>query len=46
MSRFFPLREIFADGEKRARLLFWIWILSMIVTVFGYVVIFYVLLKK
>jgi hypothetical protein len=37
------IKEMMTDPEKRARLLFWIWILSMIMTVVGYIVIFYIL---
>jgi len=41
MSRF---EDIWRDPERKAKLLFWIWILSMIMTLFGYAVIFLVLL--
>jgi hypothetical protein len=37
------LKEMMTDPEKRAKLLFWIWILSMVMTVVGYIVIFYIL---
>jgi len=39
------LEDAWRDPEKKARLLFWIWILSMIMTVFGYAVIFFTLLR-
>jgi len=37
------LRDTISDPEKKARLLFWIWILSLIMTVIGYGLIFYFL---
>jgi type IV secretory pathway component VirB8 len=40
---FRKFEEIVKDPERKAKLLFWIWILSMIVTVVGYGLIFYVL---
>jgi flagellar basal body-associated protein FliL len=36
-------REIVNDPEKRAKTLFWIWILSLVMTVIGYGLIFYFL---
>lgn len=42
MSR---LEEILKDKEKRARLLFWVWVLSLLITVLGYLIIFYTFLK-
>ena len=39
------LEEILKDKERRARLLFWIWVLSLIMTVLGYIIIFYTFLK-
>jgi hypothetical protein len=36
-------KDIVKDPEKKARLLFWIWILSLIMTMIGYAVIFYFL---
>jgi len=40
------LEELLKDPEKRARLLFWIWVLSIFMSVFGYLIIFYMLVKK
>jgi len=40
------LKNLWNDKEKRARLLFWIWILSLVMTVIGYVIIFYMLFWK
>jgi hypothetical protein len=40
----FNARTLLTNPEKRARLLFWIWIISMAMTVFGYLLIFYILL--
>jgi flagellar basal body-associated protein FliL len=37
--------ETWRDPEKKAKLLFWIWILSMIMTVVGYAIIFFTLLR-
>jgi len=34
------------DPERKAKLLFWIWILSVIVTSIGYILIFYFLFLK
>jgi len=36
-------KNITKDPEKRAKLLFWIWILSLMMTVIGYSLIFYFL---
>jgi hypothetical protein len=36
-------KNIAKDPEKKAKLLFWIWILSLIMTVIGYGLIFYFL---
>jgi len=36
-------REAIKDPEKKAKLLFWIWILSLMMTVIGYALIFYFL---
>lgn len=36
-------RETIKDPEKKAKLLFWIWILSLIMTVIGYALIFHFL---
>jgi hypothetical protein len=36
-------RETFKDPEKKAKLLFWIWTLSLLMTVIGYSLIFYFL---
>jgi len=38
------LEEAWRDPERKAKLLFWIWILSLIMTIFGYAVIFFTLL--
>jgi len=37
------IKEMVTDPTKRAKLLFWIWIISMMMTVLGYIIIFYVL---
>jgi len=37
------VKEMLTDPEKRAKLLFWIWIVSMVMTVLGYILIFYFL---
>ncbi|HVQ01324.1 MAG TPA: hypothetical protein VMT57_07400 [Candidatus Thermoplasmatota archaeon] len=37
------IKEMVSNPQQRARLLFWIWILSMIMTVVGYIIIFYIL---
>jgi len=39
------LEEVWRDPEQKAKLLFWIWILSMIMTVLGYAIIFFTLLR-
>lgn len=39
------LEEILKDKEKRARLLFWVWVLSLLITVLGYLIILYTFLK-
>ncbi len=36
-------RERLKDPEKKAKLLFWIWILSLLMTVIGYGLIFFFL---
>ena len=36
-------RETLQDTEKKAKLLFWIWILSLLMTVIGYGLIFFFL---
>jgi type IV secretory pathway component VirB8 len=40
------LKDILVDNEKKARLLFWVWIISMAMLVIGYIIIFYVLFQK
>jgi hypothetical protein len=37
--------ETWRDPERKAKLLFWIWIFSMIMTVVGYTIIFLTLLR-
>jgi len=39
-------KDILLDNEKKARLLFWVWIISMAMLVVGYIIIFYVLFQK
>ena len=39
----FSIKEMMVNPEKRARLLFWIWIISMVMTVLGYILILYFL---
>jgi len=41
MKRVF--KSIMNDPEKKAKMLFWIWILSLIMSVIGYALIFYFL---
>jgi len=36
-------RDVVKDPEKKASLLFWIWILSLLMSVIGYTLIFYFL---
>jgi len=36
-------KETLKDPEEKAKLLFWIWILSLLMTVIGYALIFYFL---
>jgi flagellar basal body-associated protein FliL len=36
-------KEMLTNPEKRAKLLYWIWIISLIMTVLGYILIFYFL---
>lgn len=38
--------DILTNNEKKARLLFWVWIISMAMLVIGYIIIFYVLFQK
>jgi flagellar basal body-associated protein FliL len=40
------LEQILKDKEKKAKLLFWIWLISLILTVLGYIIIFYIFLKQ
>jgi len=40
---FRKFEEIVKDPEKKAKLLVWIWILSLVMTVIGYFLIFYFL---
>jgi len=37
------IKAVLENPEKKAKLLFWIWILSLIMMVIGYAVIFYYL---
>lgn len=37
--------EAWRDQERKAKLLFWIWILSLVMTVVGYAIIFFTLLQ-
>jgi hypothetical protein len=37
------LQETLKDPEKKAKILFWIWILSLLMSVIGYGLIFYFL---
>ncbi len=37
------IQEILQDPERKARLLIWIWILSLLMTVVGYALIFFFL---
>ena len=37
------LQETFKDPEKKAKLLFWIWILSFVFSIIGYCIIFFVI---
>lgn len=39
------LEETLKDPERKAKLLFWIWILSLIMTIVGYAIIFFTLLQ-
>jgi len=40
---FRKFEEIVKDPERKAKLLVWIWILSLVMTVIGYFLIFYFL---
>jgi hypothetical protein len=40
------IEKTLKDPEKRAKTLFWIWILSMVFTAIGYIFIFYLLYWK
>jgi len=40
---FRKFEEIVKDPERKAKLLFWVWILSLVMTVIGYFLIFYFL---
>ena len=40
------IEKTLKDPEKRAKTLFWIWILSMAFVAIGYVLIFYILYLK
>ena len=37
------IHDFMSNPEKKAKLLFWIWILSLLMTVIGYSLIFYFL---
>lgn len=37
--------DILTDKEKRAKLFFWIWLISLIMTIMGYIIIFYIFVK-